>query len=336
MSDEGTRKEQLLDKLPLGIVLFHDSALSYANATARSLFGIPRGAAGSSPQVLGATELADAVRAVCGDDREVEVRVEHAGRALHARATPTSGGEVALIVTDVTASRRLATMRRDFVTNASHELKTPVAALLALADSLPLAIDRDPERGRRMVDRMRSEAQRLANLLRDLLDLARLEEAEGAPGLTRVWIGDVVTAQVERLAQVASDRGVGVRTHIAGKPWVLGAPEDIRLVAGNLLENAVRYNRPGGWVDVTLTQAEQDVVLQVADTGIGIPAAEQQRVFERFYTVDKGRSRAAGGTGLGLALVRHAVERAGGRYELASVPGEGSTFTVTFPIERAG
>lgn len=328
LADERSRVERLLDDLPLAVMLFTGGGLAYANPAARKL--IPAEGVGESAGQVLDEGLDDAVAEAEETGQPVEVEVERNGHNLRARASLTAEGEVALVVSDLTETRRVEAMRRAFVTNASHELKTPVAGIQALADSLLLAMERDPERAHRMLERLRVESLRLAQLVRDLLDLARLEEAT-AQRARRVDFTGLVRAQVDRLAALAEEREVTVHAELAAAT-VVAVPEDLRLIVGNLLENAVRYNRKGGEVNVVVRRRSGEVELEVADTGIGIPAGEQDRVFERFYRVDKGRSRAAGGTGLGLSLVRHATERHGGRVSLQSEVGEGSTFTVILPV----
>jgi signal transduction histidine kinase len=311
--------ERVLDDLPLAVMLFARGRLAYANPAATELY----------PAVAG--DVGEVVTEAAETGLAVEVDLAAAGRDLRARAWPTAPGEVAVVVSDLTETRRVEAMRRAFVTNASHELKTPVAGMQALAESLLLALERDPERARRMVERLRGEAIRLARLVRDLLDLARLEEAT-AQHARRVDVSAVVRSQVERLARLAERRGITVTVDLA-PAVVVAVPEDVRLIVGNLVDNAVRYGRRDGHVWIRVDRSSGAVTLEVADDGIGIPAAEQDRIFERFYRVDKARSRALGGTGLGLSLVRHATERLGGQVSITSEEGKGSTFTVVLPVE---
>lgn len=327
------RIERLLDRLPLAVLLFTPTGMVYANPGATALF--PAAAHGRSPQqVLGLASLADAVSAARAGRRTVEVEVRRGEQELSVRALVTSDGEVAVVVTDLTEARLVEQIRRDFVTNASHELKTPVAGIQALADSLDLAVVRDPDRARTMVERLRREASRLAQLVRDLLDLARLEE-DAAQRANRVDLAALVRTQVEAFSDLAAEHEVRVEVDSNGPVALVGVTADLRLLVGNILENAVRYNRPGGTVTVSVHRTGGEVVLEVADTGLGISEADQDRVFERFYRVDRSRSRAEGGTGLGLSIVRHAAERHGGQVTLRSVLGEGSTFRVVLPVEGA-
>ena len=334
LARERRRVERLLDALPTAILFFAPDGLTYANPSAQELFGVGRQELRSPFQVLGVEALAKAVAEVRETGRSLDLEADREERHLTAHASPTGEEIVALIVTDVTDARRLEAVRRDFVTNASHELKTPVAGMQALADSLTLAVDRDPERTRSMIRRLQSEAVRLGQLVRDLLDLARLEEdAAGGGGRRRVDLAELVRDQVERLDDDARQLGVKVRVDSSGPAPLVAQAGDLRLIVANLLENAVHYNRPGGRVDVRVERTASEVVLEVEDNGIGIPEADRDRVFERFYRVDKARSRAAGGTGLGLAIVRHATERHGGEVTVRSVLGEGSFFRVVLPVE---
>ena len=334
LAAERARVERLLDSLPTAILMFGPSGLEYANPVAQSMFGVGARESRSPFQILGVEGLADAVAEARETGRSLDVEVQRSDRNLTAHASVTSGDVVVLVVTDVTDSRRLEEVRRDFVTNASHELKTPVAGMQALADSLGMAIDRDPGRARSMIVRLQIEATRLGKLVRELLDLSRLEEdAADQDGHQRVDLAEIVRVQAERLARVAESRGVTLRYEANQPAALIAQPADLRLIAANLIENAVRYNRPGGFVEVRVARLPAHVILEVEDNGLGIPEADRDRVFERFYRVDKARSRAAGGTGLGLSIVRHAAERHGGDVSVESVLGHGSTFRVTLPVD---
>lgn len=330
VATQRTRMERLLERLPLAVLLFTPGGLAYANPAAQQLF--PGVAEGRSPlRVLTLTALADAVAEARERGRTVQLEVERDDRWLSARAVVTAEGEVALVVADQTEARRVEAVRRDFVINASHELKTPVASIQILADTLELALARDPSRAPDMAHRLRTEAMRMGQLVRDLLDLARLEEQE-AERRERVHLAALVDEEIRRVAADVAERQVSVTVDVPTDLAVIAVPEDLRLVVGNLIENAVRYNRPGGRVLVRGSRTAHAVVLEFVDTGIGLAEADRVRVFERFYRVDRARSREAGGTGLGLALVRHAVERHGGDVGVDSVLGEGSTFRVTLPL----
>ncbi len=332
-SEQPAASERLLEGLPTAVLLFSGSKLVYANPAARALFAIEGDGDGAPIEVLGGEGLADAVTEAQETGRTTVVEVTRAGRELVGRATVTAEGEVALVVTDLTDAKRVEAMRRDFVTNASHELKTPVAAIQALSDSLQLALDRDPARTRQMVRRLQKEAARLAQLVRELLDLSLLEE--GASGTERrlVDLAEMARTHVTRSARLAAERGISVRCHCGEPAKLVSTPAEARLIVSNLIDNAIQYNRPGGSVDVRVERDGGSVLLEVSDTGIGIPEPERDRIFERFYRVDKARSRQAGGTGLGLSIVRNAVQRLGGEISVESALGEGSTFRVRLPVE---
>lgn len=329
LATERHRIERLLERLPIAVLVFAPGGLAYANPAARALF--PAADEGRSPlRVLTLRALADAVAEARESGRTVHLEVERDERWLTARAVVMTEGEVALVVADQTEARRVEAVRRDFVVNASHELKTPVASMQVLSETLELALRRDPEQAAGMAQRLRAEAVRMGQLVRDLLDLARMEE-QGAEQRARVDLAGLVAGEVARVAADAQALQVQVTADVGDAVSVVAVPEDVRLIVANLLENAVRYNRPGGRVLVRTARAGGDVVIEVVDTGIGLAEADRVRVFERFYRVDRARSRDAGGTGLGLALVRHAAERHGGEVSVESVLGEGSTFRVVLP-----
>ena len=334
LRDERERVQRVLDAIPASVMLFTDGVLAYANPAARDTFTLPEDLVDLTPmRALGVAGLAEAVREVLETDRVVDVSVTRNGRELEANLSRIAVNEVAIVVTDLTDIRRVEHMRRDFVANASHELKTPVTGMQALADSLTMAMDRDPDRARSMAERVQLEATRLAQLVRDLLDLTRLEEGVDGRGQQRVDVTELAEAQVERVRETAEARGIRLVLDTTPDASVIGYPEDLKVIIGNLVLNAIQYNRDDGRVEVKVRRRASEVMVRVTDTGIGIPEADQDRVFERFYRVDKARSRAAGGTGLGLALVRHAVERHRGKVRVSSVLGEGSTFTVMLPVD---
>ena len=237
------------------------------------------------------------------------------------------------LVEDVTELRRVESVRRDFVANVSHELKTPIGALTLLAETIAAADD--PEAARGLFDQMVSEADRLARIVDDLLDLS-LIEAQEAPTRERVPLRVLLDEAVERVRALALAKGI---------PLVYEPPTDevvivcdpIQLVSAftNLLDNAVKYSDEHGSVEVGAIEEGERVVVWVRDRGIGIPSRDLERIFERFYRVDRARSRATGGTGLGLSIVRHVAQVHGGDIVVESVEGEGSTFRFTLPASGA-
>jgi two-component system sensor histidine kinase SenX3 len=242
------------------------------------------------------------------------------------------GGLILLLAEDQTESRRVDEVRRDFVANISHELKTPVGALALLAETVEEAAD-DPEAVLRFAGRMRQEASRLTDLVQDLIMLSRIQAAEPVPDPSPVVLDDVVAEAVDRVRMKASARGIGI--DVAGERGIsILGDEDLLVTAlRNLLENAVAYSPDRTRVSVaTRTVSNWMAEISVTDQGIGIPERDRERIFERFYRVDPARSRATGGTGLGLAIVKHVTAAHGGNVTLWSQEGDGSTFTLRLPL----
>ena len=271
-------------------------------------------------------------------DLELELPTPTLGRApvpLRLRAVPLGVRHLLLLAEDRTESNRVEAARRDFVVNASHELKTPVGALALLGEAVAEAAD-DPETVRRFASRIQVEAQRLAILVRDILELSRVQSGGAFAAAVEVDVAAVVAEAVDRAQTTASARDITLE--VSGPTaTVLGDHHMLVTAVRNLLDNAVAYSEPGTRVAVaTSLQAERDEVeIAVVDQGIGIPADAQSRVFERFYRVDPARARDTGGTGLGLSIVKHVVADHGGRVALWSEPGHGSTFTVRLPLAPA-
>jgi signal transduction histidine kinase len=318
------------------LLFSHDEErLVAANDAARDLLGIPTGDHDLTLiQALGSAALASAAREARQVGRPVQIDAEVSGRELRATASVV-GDEILIMVTDRTEQRRTEELRRNFVVNASHELKTPATAIQTLTEALEVSLEHASDRTPQLVARLREESDRLVGLVHDLLDLRRLEER--GP-LERVPVDVVALTRdvVNQLRARADEHGVELVVDVPERAYVAGLAQDLRLVVHNLVANAIQYNKPGGRVDVAVAPDGGGYVLTVADTGIGIPRQDLQRIFERFYRVDVARSREAGGTGLGLAIVRHAVERQGGSVRVDSLLGEGSTFTVWLPIESTG
>ncbi|HET6964804.1 MAG TPA: ATP-binding protein [Acidimicrobiales bacterium] len=253
-------------------------------------------------------------------------------RSLSIRAFPTGSpavdGAVA-VVEDISERLRLEAVRRDFVANVSHELKTPTGALTLLAETIDG--ETDPDVVARLVRRMGGEAERLGRIIDDLLDLSRIEANE-APSGALIQVSDFVTEAVGSLQAVAAGMDVSVRMDaVPPGVAVAGDRRDLVSAVANLVDNAVKYSEPGGTVTVTVTQDGPRVTVAVADQGVGIPSRDLERIFERFYRVDRARSRATGGTGLGLSIVRHVAANHGGSVRVSSVEGVGSTFFLDLP-----
>ncbi|HET6813566.1 MAG TPA: ATP-binding protein [Actinomycetota bacterium] len=339
LTEERDRAGQIVDALDDGVLLLDGAGrLLVANPAARSWFGLPDDLRPGLPaqRVLGvpqvsalAEQAAEARAPVVGNLTVVFPEA----RTLAMRAFPLVDrgptGRIVVTLTDITQRRRLEVLRRDFVANASHELKTPVAAVRALAETLLTALPDDPEAGRQFAERIAREAERLDVLARDLLDLSRVER-----GTLDVEPVDLVGLAKEVLGgyeDLATERRVRLRSEFQ-QVSMRGDRAQLGLLLSNLLDNALRHTPAKGTVCVRLDAAESRALLQVADTGEGIPARELPRIFERFYRVDKARARQTGGTGLGLAIVRHVAEAHGGTVRVDSELGRGSTFTVALPV----
>jgi two-component system sensor histidine kinase SenX3 len=331
LQETAAQRDTLLSAVPIGIVLFDETGASaYANPVARELLG--RHVNTLAGLVPGGLRDAVALAAETGDPRAAEF--ESVGRVVHGSAIPIgTDGRTVLIVRDVTTERRTDRIRRDFVLNASHELKTPAAAILALAETLRDAGRRDPEAAERFLGRLEGEAARLSRLVADLLDLSRLEAA--TLGETPVRLDRIVVDEAERARPRAEAAGLQLLVEPSEEATVLGSESDLALMVHNLLDNAIRYT-PEGDVRVGLAVADGTAELRVTDTGVGIPSADLGRIFERFYRVDPARSRDTGGTGLGLAIVRHVADAHGGEVKVRSVLGAGTTFTVRLPLGGKG
>jgi two-component system sensor histidine kinase SenX3 len=244
-----------------------------------------------------------------------------------------SGGSGSVSVAEL---KRVNKIRRDFVANVSHELKTPATSLTLLAESLVDILDEDPDQARFFAEQLKNETERLAKLITDLLDLTRLESEEGIQNPQSVDVRSVLMVVLARLRPAARRKNITLSWKRSGEAvlyTVQGDETQLTSMFANLVENAVKYTPPGGRVEVAAESDGREVVVRVSDTGIGISEEYLARIFERFYRVDKARSKQTGGTGLGLSIVRHIAENHGGRVTVESTPGEGSTFTVYLPRE---
>jgi two-component system sensor histidine kinase SenX3 len=240
-------------------------------------------------------------------------------------------GPVALVLQDVTETRRTEAVRRDFVANVGHELKTPVGALTLLAEAIEQAAD-DPEAVQRFAGRIAREADRLARLVRELIDLSRLQGGEPLPDLVPVQVDDVIAEAVDRTRTAA--RAKDLQIAVGGQVGLVvrGAESQLVTAVTNLLANAVAYSTGETRIAVAARARSGFAEIAVTDSGIGIPRKDRQRVFERFYRVDQSRASSTGGTGLGLAIVKHVATNHGGSVTVWSEQGLGSTFTLRIPL----
>ncbi len=331
-------RDTVLSAMTEGVVLFAPNGeVAYANGAARGILGRRF----DSVQEVTPAALRDAILAAADPDakdgrvpQSIVRQFETASGVVDATVVPsTPPGSVVVVARDVTAARGVDRLRRDFVANASHELKTPVASILAIAETLRGAASDDPDATDRFLAFLEQEANRLSRLVRDLLELSRLEgeTLEPAP----VVLDRVVTTEAERLRRRAEAAGLSFVVDHLDPAEVLGSQPDLALLVHNLVDNAIRYTPGGGQVRVSLMTRDGSASIEVDDTGIGIPSSSLDRVFERFYRVDAARSRETGGTGLGLSIVRHVAESHGGQVRVESVLGAGSTFIVRLPLAPA-
>ena len=252
--------------------------------------------------------------------------------AVSARVAPlVDSGYVALLLDDVTEGRRLEAVRRDFVANVSHELKTPVGALTLLAEAVQDAAD-DPEAIRRFAGRMQHEGTRLGRLVAELIELSRLQGAEPLPSPAVVDVDEIVAEAVDRTRLAAESAGIAVVSGGQSRLRVRGNEGQLVTALVNLVDNAIAYSPAGTRVAVGTRRRDGYVEISVSDQGIGVAERDLERVFERFYRSDPARSRATGGTGLGLAIVKHIATNHGGGVSVWSVEGSGSTFTLRLPV----
>jgi signal transduction histidine kinase len=319
--------EQVLAVVRQGVLLVgEDDVIAYTNPAANELIRPSDRLSGLVPH-----GLQTLVRQARAEQKVTEGDLEYGSpvRTLRAAAVLFPADKRVLVtITDVTASNRMEAIRRDFVAAASHELKTPVASILASTDALGLALARDPASAERFATQVERSARQLAKLVSDLLDLSRVESStmEAEP----VDVGPMVEAEVARARSTAAGAEIALSVeaeHIA----VMGSRPDLALAVRNLLDNALRHTPRGGSISVTVSAHNGRCHIVVADTGEGIPRRELPRVFERFYRVDSARSRTTGGTGLGLAIVKHVAEGHRGEVSVESELGVGSRFRIDLP-----
>jgi two-component system phosphate regulon sensor histidine kinase PhoR len=325
-------ERELLAALPdaAGIVGV-DGTIRVANSALDALAPAGRSAGLGPLELTRSAELGEASRrALEGTAKRLELEVPALRRAYVAQLTPLLRGEVLLVMRDVTEARRAARSRRDFVANASHELRTPVSAIHGAAETLLLGALQDPQAARSFVEMIARQAERLSRLTRDLLDLSRIESGQWAMELGRVEVEGALRAAGDVVSPVARDKGVEIRREAPSGLAVRADARALEHVLVNLADNAVKYTPQGGRVTLSADRDGGRVLLAVADTGPGIERHHLARLFERFYRADAGRSRDQGGTGIGLALVKHLVQAQGGEVGVESGAG-GSRFWVRLP-----
>jgi two-component system phosphate regulon sensor histidine kinase PhoR len=336
LTDERNRSAAILSSMVEGVaVVGSDERILYCNQAFEQILELPQGSSQGKKLVeaLRQAELVSAVRQVLpgGDEITGEVEVGTVRRrSFSVTAAPVraaGASSAVLVLHDITELRRLERVRRDFVANVSHEFKTPLTAIQGFAETLLGGALDDQANRKRFVEIIREQSQRLTRLTDDLLKLSRIEagrlELESHP----VSVPALVKACVESARLKAESKGLQIRVELTEDiPAIRGDAVQLSEVLQNLVDNAMQYTPPGGNIDVTAYCNGHEVIFTVADTGIGIPESDLERIFERFYRVDAARSREAGGTGLGLSIARHIVDAHGGRIWVESAVGQGSRF----------
>jgi len=321
----------VLAVLPSQAVLLDSRGVVVKASPAAHAYGLVRDDRLAAPELVAMAEASRRDGVI--REEELELARDRHGEAtmiISARVAPLGAELVLLLVQDRTEARRIDSIRRDFVANVSHELKTPVGALSLLAEAVLEASD-DPVAVKRFSGRMQIESTRLTELVRELLELSRLQADDPLVAPEPVDVDRVVRSAFDRVGAVAASRQVSLQKGGESGLVVLGSERQLVTALGNLVSNAVAYSPDGSRVVVSSRSDRDAVEFTVVDQGIGIPEYEQQRIFERFYRVDPARARATGGTGLGLAIVKHIAAVHGGEVAVWSVEGAGSTFTLRLP-----
>jgi two-component system sensor histidine kinase SenX3 len=323
------RLQVAVDALPLGfVVVDHDERVLLRNARAEHFLGV------RYADALVEEAVRTNLRAALAGEPSTQTLDLHGPprRIVVVRSLPVEESEAGVaiaLIEDVSERSRLEAMRTDFVSNISHELRTPVGALVLLAETLE---DEDePALMSRLVQKMVAESTRVARIVEDLLELSRLEQ-DGRPRPEVVAVGSLASEAADRVRDLAAQRDIDiVVAETSRRVPVVGDRRQLVSAIANLIENGVKYSDPGEIVEVSASVEDAGVNIVVTDHGIGIPARDKDRIFERFYRVDRARSRDTGGTGLGLAIVRHVATNHGGTVSVESAEGAGSTFTIRIP-----
>ena len=340
LSVESVQREAILSSMVEGVLAVDSNLrITFANASFARTVGAPDPILAKMPvvELVRAPELREVLTRVLSAGESVKRRMElpSAERVFEVQAAPlTSGaarGAIA-ILHDITDLERLERIRRDFVANVSHELRTPLTAIRGYAETLLEGALEDQENNRRFLEIIKAHAIRLNNISSDLLTLSELEAGKARPEPEPVSVRAAVESALRTLEAEARLRGVSLTSGRIEEVRVLGDRLQLEQTLVNLLDNAVKFNRPSGEVLIEATRLNDGrVKITLTDTGIGIPHDDLPRIFERFYRVDKARSREVGGTGLGLSIVKHIIERMNGSVSVDSQLGKGSTFTVLLP-----
>jgi len=342
LSLESARREAILSSMVEGVLAVDQQMrITFCNESFAHVAGIPVPVPQRAPllEVVRDAGLLDMLSQVLVSETPVKRRLllpAAKGHSFEVQAAPLSvssrWGAIA-VLHDITDLERLERVRKDFVANVSHELRTPLAAIRGYAETLLEGALEDPENNRNFVEIIKAQAARLNNIASDLLVLSELESGRGEPAEPEQFsVRNVLESALRTVESEARVRGVTLSTDRVEDATVLGSRIRLEQALVNLIDNAIKFNRPAGEVRIEVIGLPDRLVrITVADTGIGIPSDDLSRVFERFYRVDKARSRAVGGTGLGLSIVKHVLERMNGKITVESELGKGTTFSITLP-----
>jgi two-component system phosphate regulon sensor histidine kinase PhoR len=348
LSHERNQLRAVLASMLEGVVAVDcEERVVHMNHVAAALLGTSEADAAGKRfwELVRVQEIGDILKEVLSEsaDRTSEVSLNGATRVrlIEVHASPLRGpdGEIAgavMVLFDVTELRHLETVRREFVANVSHELKTPLTAIRGFIETILEDADADEDVKRRFLERARDQALRISTLVNDLLVLSRVESEQQALEQVPLDLREVVRSSARRVSPDIRGRDLHFETVLPDEPVNLtGDEEALRQAVDNLLDNAFKYTPDGGTVRLVLRTEGPTAIIEVSDTGIGIQQHHQARIFERFYRVDKARSRELGGTGLGLSIVKHIAESHRGSVSVSSLSGEGSVFRITLPLPRA-
>ena len=339
--EEAARREAILGSMVEGVLAVDDRMhVTFCNQALARMAGGRTPATGTPViELIRDTQFLETLEQVVRTAQPAKWHFQipgNEGRSFEVQATPLVSGDssgAVAILHDISELERLENVRRDFVANVSHEFRTPLAAITGYAETLLDGAIDEPGNNRRFLEIIRSNAIRLNSIATDLLTLSELQRGPAPPTSELIPIGDAIESALSTMAAEASlrkevtlERGPILNLAVPGSRYQL----EQALV--NLLDNAVKFNQPDGNVHIETRQQSGQISILISDTGVGIPSNDLPRIFERFYRVDKARSRQVGGTGLGLSIVKHIVERMNGHVSATSQLGKGSVFTVTFPI----
>ena len=342
LTEERNLSSAILGSMVEGVAVVNNSErLVFANPGFAEILGldVPPTSGSALVEVVRQTELVEAVRKVLGGEPRVQSEIVTGTLRQHyfaitvaaVRAGDTTGAVV--VLHDITELRRLERVRRDFVANVSHEFRTPLTAIQGFAETLLAGAIDDPQNRTHFLEIILEHSRRLARLTEDLLVLSKMDAERLELEIQRLRVSQLVESCLETAQRRAAEKNLRISVNMPqGLPDIAGDRRRLAEVLQNLLDNAIQYTLPGGQIILSAETTAGEVILTVSDTGIGIPKADQPRIFERFYRVDVARSREAGGTGLGLAIAKHLVEVHGGRLWVDSEVGQGSHFHFSVPI----